>query len=143
MTKSRDFARDFLARHYAEGEVVPTRIFWEIFGLEEPRGVGEWKEFSKKALAFATCMERLKRDLLSHGHDLENIRTVGYRLIPYQERPAAVVSTCDKALKRWMHAADSRLNAIPHPEQLTGEAKYIRDSALLKYGHLRAIMKVK
>lgn len=142
-TKARAaaLADDFLARGYSEGRVIPTSVFRAMFGIKEPYKGMAPEEFESASLRFMSDMKLLQDELLDRGHDLQNKPRAGYYLVPFHDRPKAAATAGKRAINKAMNDEFKRHNSIKHPEQLTGEAKAIRDHRLMVIGYMRAFMR--
>lgn len=145
MEQSQNLAGAFfgLQPRPQEGDVVGKERFYALFGLDPPAEWGKRTDFEAGQLAFMGCMAKLQRELLELGYDLVNVRREGYRLLPYRERVQVVAKETNRDLAKALGKGVKRMRAIPHPEQLHGEDKFLRDACLIKYGHLQAILRKK
>lgn len=131
----------FLDDDHKTGAVIPMAYFWRLFGLVQPVGMMDAAEVNKRNLKFLSCMDKLKDDLLQeHQHDLCNVRTEGYRLVPFEERVPKAVKETTGSLRKALKKGRDRLVHIPNPEQLNLEQRRDRDLALHSYDMVRALI---
>lgn len=140
MSRYDDLAETFLS-YYDEGLIVPKKLFYGLFGLEEPKDGWRLRDIDRQALRFANDLEGLRKALLRRGHDLQNARGKGYYIVPFHDRPKTATEDSDKMIWKGIREGMARLKAIPHPEQLTGEAKRVMDNGMTKLGFLRSHMR--
>ncbi len=134
-------ADDFLALGRIDGEVIARNAMEKLLGVL-PREDGlSVKENDKRAFAFMSAVEGLRRELQRRGHDLQAAgKRGGYRLVPFHERPRTAIDDGKRAVAAAISKTIGRLRSIPNPEQLTTEARYTRDAGLLRFGYLRAVL---
>lgn len=137
------FADRFLSLGYQEGMLVEHSVFWDLFGLEEPRGMVDAEEHKKNMFRFMGMMDLLQRELLSLGYDLQNRWGEGYYLVPFQDRPRKLANDSLKMIRKGIREGQLRAESIRHPEQLVGESKRILDATIAKLGYLEAIRRRK
>lgn len=137
--KSREsILEGFLAARFKEGQPISHSYFWELFGLQEPRGAIDVEFLDKIKLRFMTCMEGLRNDLLDkHFLDLQNMRGQGYYLVPYQDRITVAEKDTRKVLSKEIRRAIRRMTKIKDPENLSYTQQRQRDYALQTYEALR------
>lgn len=140
----------FLALGVREGVLIEKKVFWNIFGIEEPQGVMDIREAEKRTFAFMSCMEALRQDLLELtddegapcGADLQSVGRRRWRLVPREERVAEAIKDTKSALLRDLEKGSRRIKATD-VRNLSWEARAARDAALTKFGHVKAAIKAR
>lgn len=137
-----ELAEQFIRMGFEDGEVVDFETLYDLVGVPMPALSGTYSEGKSRELAFMARFEPLRAALLrEYQKDFQNVRSRGYRLIPFHERVDCAVRDGRVGVRKELNRAANRLSHIPHPEQLTGEDQRKMDHTLGIFGFFETMLR--